>query len=1128
VQSTPSYPGFAQPNTWRIRNISLGRLPVPGELRIFFATRELSRGLNAQLFAGGYIMKITQALARQASLLRACLSHGSLAVTVPVAVALAISGQSAYAQEQDSAAADNLEEVIVTGSRIARPELESPAPIASVGVEDLRAVGQTDAEDVIRYTPALFGSETADLASTRAGGIFGGSQLELRGLGATRTLVLVNGRRHVAGSAGTSIVDVSSIPSNLIERVDVLTGGASAIYGSDAVSGVVNYVLKRKTEGLEFEAQTDLSGEGDAGRLYGSVLYGNTFGSNDRGNFLFSAEFSKSDPISYGDRDYLRGNQRLDDDANPRLRVQAEDVTPAYTAAGGVIGARIATLNATRRAALNPARVQEALAAAPRAFLPGRNFSISSALGLIGFDADGDLVADFVDADLDRNGVDDCDQTFNGYNTGYGCWVVDRNSGAVRPFRDGQISAFANAFGGDGIAVFLDDEEIVADIQRVNVNFNAYYELSDRARPFLETKFVRIDARDVNNVNSFNDTIPIRLDNPFIPTALRTAIRSFYDANPGLDSADGQFLISRDNTDFGVNRRVASRDTLRVVAGIEGDVSDSWKYEVAVNYGRVEEDETNEKTRLEDRFYAAVDAFENPATGQPVCRSSLFPTAVPGTSPFPGFDFQYNTFSPTDGTCRPLNLFGFGAPSADAVNFVNIPDVQTSKLTQTVASATLTGDTSAWFELPAGAIGIAVGAEYRREKSDFSVSDFQEAGFFFESGVQPTGGSMKVTEGFAEVVVPVLKDVQGAHALTIDGAVRTSRYGGALDAVGSVNTWKAGLFYAPIPDVSLRGTFNKAIRAPSLNNVVLPVTPATFRPIDVCAADQIRQGPNPDNREANCRADGIPQGFTDPLTARVTGSQQGNPNLTEETSDSITVGIVLQPRFVDGFTLTVDYFNYKIEDAIATVPADDIVAGCYDAPPSEFPNAFCALFERNRTVGSPTFLGFSDFTVAPVNYQRFEVQGYDFDARYVSPETDFGRFRFRLSGTYVDKLEFFTSPNDPSALDSDLGEAQNPELALSSSVTWTRGALSLTWQSFWQDEQYFQGVEAESPAGFAEPNRDDSFWSHDISAAYDFSDSFTLRGGVNNVTDERPFLAEAAYPVSAVGRSFFVSFTKRL
>ncbi len=1074
-------------------------------------------------------MNPVEALARCAGRCVSYLRNQAWSVAVPTAALLAVSGQAAQAQDQAADASGDILEVVVTGSRIARPELESPAPISVVTAEDLAATGQTDAEDIIRYNPSLFNSVSADLSATRAG-IFGGSQLSLRGLGATRTLVLVNGRRHVSGSAGTSIVDVSSIPANLIERVDVLTGGASAVYGSDAVSGVVNYVLKRKTEGLELEAQTGLSGEGDAGTLYGSALYGNTFGEAERGNFLFSAEFSNTRPLAYQDRDYLVGNQRLDDDANPRLRVQAEDVTPAYTAAGGVIGARIATLNATRRAALNPARVAEALAAAPRAFLPGRNFSISSALGLIGFDADADLVADFVDTDFDNNGTSDCDQTFNGYNTGYGCWVVDRETGRVRPFRDGQIAAFANAFGGDGIAVFLDPEQVVPDIQRVNVNFNAYYELSDRVRPFIETKFVRVTASDINNVNSFNDTIPIRLDNPFIPAAIRAAINDFYaaDVDGDFDPADGRVLISRDNTDFGINRREVTRDTVRIVAGIEGSLGESWAYEIAANFGRSKETETNEKTRLEDRFYAAVDAVTNPATGQPVCRSSLNPAAIPETSPFPSFDFQYQTFSPTDGTCRPLNLFGFGRSSQAAIDFVNIPDVDTSTLKQQVFNVGLTGDSRDWFELPAGPIGVALGAEYRKEETEFEVSEFQAAGFFFESGTQAESGSMNVKEAFAEVVVPLLKDLPGADLLTVDAAIRVSSYGGALDAVGSVNTWKAGLVYAPIPDISVRGTINRAIRAPSLTNVVSPVTPGTFRPIDVCDADQINQGPNPANRLANCRADGIPVGFTDPLTARVTGSTRGNPDLTEETSDSVTVGLVFQPRFLEGFTMTVDYFNYEIEDAIATVPADDIVAACYDAPPGEFPNAFCSLFARNRNASSPTFLGFNDFNVAPVNYARFETEGIDFDLMYRLPETSFGQFRFRLSGTYVDKLEFFTSATDPSALDTAVGEAQNPELAMSSSVTWDRGPLSLTWQSFWQDEQYFQGVEAEDPTAFAEPNRDDAFWSHDISATYDFSDSLTIRAGVNNVTDERPFLAEAAYPVSAVGRNFFISFSKKL
>jgi iron complex outermembrane recepter protein len=1078
-------------------------------------------------------MKITQALARPASLLRACLSHGSLAVTVPVAVALAISGRSAYAQEQDTTAADNLDEVVVTGSRIARPELESPAPVATVSAEDLKAVGQTDAEDVIRYNPALFSSVSSDLSATR-GTLLGGTQLDLRGLGATRTLVLVNGRRHVPGSAGTSIVDVSSIPANLIERVDVLTGGASAVYGSDAVSGVVNYVLKRRTDGLEFDAQTSVSGEGDAPKLYGSVLYGNDFGEADRGNFLFSLEFSRDKPIAYKDRDYFVNSQRLSGDSNPRQLIQASDLTPALRAAGLNLGDFIPDLPASLRALLPAGRVTEADNASPRAFLPQRTFSISSPYGLIGVDTDGDLYANPIGSDFDRDGREDCSQTFNGINpdpdvyTPYGCWVVDPTTGQIRPFRDGQLAGSANQFGGDGIPVFLNDEQIVPDNQRANVNFNLFYDLSDNARAFVETKFVRTKATVINNINSFNDTIPIQLDNPFIPAQLRTAINSFYAANPALDPADARVIISRDNTDFGVNREEQIREVRRVVAGVEGEMGESWKYEVAVNWGETKQTRTFDKVRLEDRFYAAVDAVTNPATGQPVCRISLDPTAIPETSPFPGFDFQYNTFSPTDGTCRPLNLFGLGSPSQAAVDFVNIADVETSKLSQFVATATLTGDTSAWFSLPGGPIDIAIGAEYRREQTDFGVSEFQQEAFFFESGTQPESGSMKVTEGFAEVSVPLLKEVAGAELLSVDGAVRFSKYDGALDSVGSVTTWKGGLIYAPIEDVRLRGTISRAIRAPSLTNVVSPQTPATFRPVDVCDQRNIGRGPNPANRAANCLADGIPTTFRDPLTARILGLTGGNPDLSEETSDSVTLGLVLQPRFAEGLAITIDYYKYEIEEAIQSVPSNDIVAGCYDASPGEFPNDFCALFTRNRVPGTVGFLGFNSFRNFPVNYARFETDGYDARVAYRFTPGDIGQFTFRLGANYINALEFFTSANDPSALDSALEEAQNPKLSLNSSLVWKRGALQVSWQSFWQDEQYYQTVEAEDPTEYAEPNKDDAFWSHDLSAAYEVSETFTVRGGVNNLTDERPFQAEAAYPVSAIGRNFFISFSKKL
>jgi iron complex outermembrane recepter protein len=1045
------------------------------------------------------------------------------------ALAFSLLATPALAQDApaDEAAVAEEEErdIVVTGSRIQRPDLESAAPVTTLDTETLLSAGNVTAGSIVQYIPSLFSSTTSDLSATR-GTVVGGAQLNLRALGAIRTLVLVNGRRHVASSSGTAIVDVDTIPSVLIDRVDVLTGGASAVYGSDAVSGVVNYVLRRNFTGVELDAQAGISEEGDAGRYSFSGAYGIDLGG--RGNITFSAQYRNEQAISYGDRDYLRGNQRLDDDANPALRFQAADLTPALVAAGAFAGQTILRNGAPRYAITPQALVDRARTAPPRAFLPGRTFSISSPFGLIGFDADGDLVADELVTDFDRNGANDCGQTYNFNSTGFGCWVVDQQSGRVRPFRDGLIAGFANAFGGDGIAVFLDNEDILPQVEQFNGNITANYEVSPAFRPFIEAKFVRTKAAVTNNINSFNDTIPIRLDNPFLPPELQAAAATYLAANPG-DAATSQFFISRDNTDFGANRDLIERDTYRLVVGADGEFATNWRYEASLNYGRTDESVLTLNRRLEDRFYAAVDAVRAP-NGQIVCRSSLSAAAIPGTSPFPGYDadpdgdgiFEPDTFRTNDGTCAPLNLFGLGAPSAAAVAFVNPSSLTESSITQFVAQGFIAGTTESWFNLPGGAPGIVIGGEYRRERSEFIPDPLDAQGLYFESGTQGETGKYGVWEVFGELELPILKDVPFAYDLSVKGAARYSRYD--LTNTKGVFTWGVDGTYAPIRDVRFRGSYSRAVRAPNITELFGPVTPATFRPIDVCDAGQIGLGPNPAARLANCRADGIPVGFTDPLTARITGLTGGNPLLEEEKSTSWTVGAVVEPRFIPGLSLTADYWNYVITDAIQAVAADDIVAGCYDS--SDFPNnGFCQLFTRNRTAG-PTFLGFNSFRSGSVNFARFEADGVDFSATYRTRLTNDLRLEARIGGTWNNSVVRFTSPTDPSASDQFIGEAQQPEWAFSTGIALTHGPARFEWQSFWQSAQFFQGIEVEDgDTGFARPNRSPAQWSHNLSLRYEVTDDFSLRAGVNNVTNERPFAAEAAYPVSARGRSFFLGAT---
>lgn len=1044
------------------------------------------------------------------------------------ALAFGLLATPAMAQDapaDEVAAEEDERDIVVTGSRIQRPDLEAAAPVTTLDNEALLSAGNVTAGSIVQYIPSLFSSTTSDLSATR-GTVVGGAQLNLRGLGAIRTLVLVNGRRHVASSSGTAIVDVDTIPSVLIDRVDVLTGGASAVYGSDAVSGVVNYVLRRDFTGVELDAQAGVSEEGDAGRYSLSGAWGIDLGG--RGNITFSAQYRNEQSISYSDRDYLRGNQRLDDDANPALRFQAADLTPALVAAGAFVGQTILRNGAARYAITPQTLVDRALTAPPRAFLPGRTFSISSALGLIGFDADGDLVADDLNTDFDRNSTNDCDQTFNFNGTGFGCWVVDRETGRVRPFRDGLIAGFANAFGGDGIAVFLDNEDILPQVEQYNGNITANYEVSPAFRPFVEAKFVRTKAAVTNNINSFNDTIPIRLDNPFLPPELQAAAAAYLDANPG-DAATSQFFISRDNTDFGANRDLIERDTYRLVVGADGEFATNWRYEASLNYGRTDESVLTLNRRLEDRFYAAVDAVRS-LGGQIVCRSSLNAASIPGTSPFPGYDadpdgdgiFEPDTFRTNDGTCAPLNLFGQGAPSAAAVAFVNPSSLTESSITQFVAQGFIAGTTESWFSLPGGAPGIVIGGEYRRERSEFIPDPLDAQGFYFESGTQGETGRYSVWEVFGELELPLLKDVPFAYDLSLKGAARYSRYD--LTNTKGVFTWGIDGTYAPVRDLRFRGSYSRAVRAPNITELFGPVTPATFRPIDVCDAGQIGLGPNPAARLANCRADGIPVGFTDPLTARITGLTGGNPLLEEEKSTSWTVGAIVEPRFIPGLSLTVDYWNYVITDAIQAVAADDIVAGCYDS--ADFPNnGFCQLFTRNRTAG-PTFLGFNSFRSGSVNFARFEADGVDFSATYRTRLTSDLRLEARIGGTWNNSVVRFTSPTDPSASDQFIGEAQQPEWAFTTGIELTHGPASFEWQSFWQSAQFFQGIEVEDgDTGFARPNRSPAQWSHNLSLRYEVTDDFTLRAGVTNVTNERPFASEAAYPVSARGRSFFLGAT---
>lgn len=1073
------------------------------------------------------------------------------------ALLLAAASTMPFTAQAQGVSEEEEQVIVVTGSRIAvDPNTGSPAPITTVDAAELTQSGTADVVDVLREIPALSTSTTTEGSID---GVFsesvGQAILNLRGLGANRTLVLVNGRRHVSGVAGEQAVDINSIPTALIERVETLTGGASSIYGADAVTGVVNFILRDDFEGIEANVQTGLSSRGDAWRINGDLTWGTNF-ADGRGNITVSGEYSRGDELKFGERAFSRNNGLFDDQANPALRFQTGELnatdTPNFLANGSVLGGLIPT-SAT---GFTPTAAEQALidrsVNAPRRFIAADpRFSLSSPGGII---APGDIgLSD--GPDINGNGTPDCLESAVGFNSTFnpgafglagGCAVINAD-GSLSVYQDGLITGIFNQFGGDGIANNFDVNSLIPETERWSVNVNLTYELSEAATFFFEGKYVSNSAEFEAQPNTFYDLLTIRDDNPYITPDLQQFVAPLF-----FGGGDG-FYITRDPVDLGPNRNRNEFETFRFVGGFRGDLSDHLSYEVSANFGQFNQTTNDANRVIMDRFFAAIDVTTDGA-GNPICRSDIDPTA-PATTPFgiPAGDPGFFTFNPGDGSCRPANILGgVGAISQEAIDFITTTVVNEFQLEQLVFSGILTGDTGGFFELPGGPIGFAGGFEIREERSsstfdplvrgvvpvttpDANAGDLlrdlpnSQNSLVFDpaSVISNAGGEFNVYELFAEVRLPILADVPGAETLELSGAARFADY----STVGSTFTWNVSGLYAPVEDILFRGTYARAIRAPNINELFNPPQGAFFRPVDPCDVGNLVSADDPALRQANCTAFFNNIGFdptfgtgtysyVDPLTARFSGSISGNPNLQEETATTWTVGAQITPSFIPGLILSVDYYNIELEDAINNVSAQDIVDNCVDS--SDISNNFCTLFTRNPATGGFTFLQQS-----ALNFALRETSGVEFAGQF---RFDVGDHTFTLnaSGTWVEKLDDFFDPSDITLVDPELGELQRPEWAGRASITWDWDRLSLTWGTSYVDSQGLRAVEIETVGNtgtdtysFANGIADETF-IHDISFSYDVNDMFDVYGGVNNIFDEQPFVTEQAYPVSPVGTLFFL------
>lgn len=981
----------------------------------------------------------------------------------------------AFAQDAPQSApaeADTSDTVVITGSRIARPELSLPNPVQVVTGEAIEQSGKTNLTDFLAETPALLGSQTGIKAAGSA--LLGGAQnvgvnnLNLRNLGIDRTLVLVDGRRHVAGYPGTAAVDINTIPTDLVEKIDVLTGGASAIYGADGVSGVVNFILKKDFEGVRLRGQNDISQRGDAGERFIGITVGKNFG-DGRGNITASYEFQETDRFSQ------------------RQRLNYGLTGPSYAFA---------------RDPNDPDGPSDKDGVPDRILFTDLRWADSSMGGAV---------------DLDGDGVPD--------RTGEG-GIYDR--GRLLPgtaFTIGGSSTPRESYYGD----------FTPYSRRHIANIMGRFEFSPALEIYAEGKYVRSAAKTFAQP-TYDFLTELAADNAYLIDRY------------GAAAITGPALVTRDNFDFGIRQYELERELFRTVIGFKGDLGSNLKYDVSYVFGQSTQEGTNRNDRLTDRYYAALDAVRD-VNGNITCRINL-----PGQTSIMGNNYggqPVHNGAPltfTKGQCVPLNVLGYGSPSQAALDFVTVDHTNWSRIQQHVVSAVITGDTGSFFKLPGGPVGFAIGAEYRKEKSHYIPSDYTLAGRLMDDApARVDKGSFDVKEAFAEINLPILANMRFAENLSIGAAIRLSDY----STIGGTTTWNVNGSYSPVRDITFRGTYSEAVRAPNVTELFAGGS-GTYEFIsDPCGPD-LREVEGTQYRVANCRAMLAAVGvnmdapvdptlpynpvtnpyafnpandFTSPQNSSLLGFQGGNRTLRQETAKTWTAGVVLRPSFVPGLSISADWYNIRLEDAIRYSSAQDIVDLCVDQP--TLTNIYCDSIKRSGPKGYISF-----FTIIPENVASYQTAGLDVTLSYrFTPFENAGTFNIRLVGNYLDRLEFVpTLGADPeNELDSNLLPA--PKYSANFDLTWIKGPLTMNYGINWHDKT--RRVTREQEAG----NPDyvarqyiwfKQKWEHEIFVGYDVDERFNIYAGINNLFDTKPDVGGVGYPISAVGRSFFVGAKAKL
>lgn len=1006
---------------------------------------------------------------------------------------LCISSPAAFSQAAAPSGDEELEAVAITGSRIVRRDYEATSPIVTIDTERLEETAGGTFGIKLQQLPQVTPGANEMIGS---GAPTGRASIDLRGLGPNRTLVLLDGRR-LQPSQSNLVVDLNSIPQAMIENIEVISGGASAAYGADAVAGVVNLRLKQHFQGVEVSGRYNIAEQGDAQEYVADILFGSDF-ADGRGNVVAGLGYLDRGKAYFTKRKFYTDAFPLG--ASPWGSSQLPE------------GTYIPGTNAPSPAAWNSLFAGYGATSLPAGVGPG---------SVLGFNPDGSLFTRTA-------GVN-----WQGTNDDYSV-----------------LSPVSNS-----VAYNLGNYQIMtAPTERYTVFSRGRFDFTDHLTGFAQVMISKYDA--VTNygagLQTQRTTAVVPVDNFFIPDDLATLLASR--ANP-----NAPFNMEKLWTSTGTSVLVYGNHIQQFTAGLEGKLGDTgWGWDVSGSTGS---SDLYTYQRSGGASFSRIQALLNSRSvvgtnGQLVNVPQYLVSGTGGVAAGDTYipNPAYATATNDGGRSLPgylgspapcpegLNMFGITQLSESCSQFLQIHPKSYTSLKQNIVEANVQGDL---FALPAGALQAAAGVSYR--DIDFVSSPSPENEDLVGSfGTNAAAGYDSVKEVYAELLVPVLRDLPLVKSLDIGLGYRYSDYRSG----GGVNTYKVDGDWKLIDTFRLRGGLQRAIRAPNVTELYAPASIgiATLGRQDPCNANSPeRSGSNAAAYRALCLAQGVPATIVDSFNNSFSSLQTitgGNAALKPEKADTVTVGAVWSPQFsaplFERVSLSVDYYNIKMKDTIGTTQGSLIFQGCFDPttnPGLSNSNEFCQAIVRTPSTGNADQVRTPTFNLGGLKASGIDFQfDWGFGLGAVGLSDDAGRLSLNLVASRT--LNFQTQANALSTWSRDytgtygynLSFANNgarPAWKGNANVGWSLGVwnASLNW--------YYVGKMTDLTVGPAwDPvNNMPSYSRFDLSGGWQATERLRLSAGITNLFDKLPIATSGGIPgntdsgtYDTLGRRYFAGF----